>query len=99
MNIQVALQNTVTRCNGLIVQSVTQQGTLWTIRLGKQDMELTFEIDETVGCACVLEYKNGGFKSLSRFMKTFQEEISELEENEIENVDEDMEEDPVGPQD
>jgi len=95
MNIQVALQNTIARCNGLTVQSITRQGTVWTIQLGKEDMELKFEIDSTVGCACVLEYKNGGFKSLSRFMKAFQEEISELEEDEIEDVE--MEDDPCPP--
>ena len=99
MNIQLALQNTVARCNGLVVQSATQQGALWTFTLTKQDMTMTFEVDETVGCACVLEYKNGGYVSLSRFMRRFQKEISKLEEDEIENVDVEMEEDPVGPVD
>ena len=95
MNIQVALQNTIARCNGLTVQSVTQQGTLWTIRLGKEDITLEFEIDDRIGCACVLQHKNLGFNSLSRFMKAFQEEMSELEEDEIEDVE--MEDDPCLP--
>jgi len=95
MNIQLALQNTLARCNGLVVHSIDQQATLWTIQLRKGDMELKFEIDETVGCACVLEYKNGGFKSLFAFMKRFQKEINKLEEDEIEDVE--MEDDPCPP--
>lgn len=82
MNIQVALQNTIARCNGLTVQSITQQGTLWTIRLEMpEERLLEFEIDEIVCCPCVIQRKNLGYNSLSRFMTALIEEIENLEED------------------
>ena len=82
MNILVAIQNTLAHFNGVVLQEATQSGSLWLIRITKGEMMLEFEIDEHIRSACVLERKNIGYKSMSRFMNTFLEEIDLLEEDE-----------------
>jgi len=82
MNILVAIQNTLAHFNGVVLQEATQSGSLWLIRITKGEMMLEFEIDERIRTACVLERKNFGYKSMSRFMNTFLEEIGLLEEDE-----------------
>ena len=96
MNIQVALQNTIAKFEGLAVEHIGKQGTLWRIKIAKGDAELEFEIDEISCCPCVLERKNLGYKSVSRFMTTFLEEIEDLvDEDGNDGFSED--EDPVAP--
>ncbi len=82
MNILVAIQNTLAHFNGVVLQEATQSGSLWLIRITKGEMMLEFEIDERIRTACVIERKNCGYKSMSRFMNTFLEEIGLLEEDE-----------------
>lgn len=75
MNIYVAAQNTIAQFEGFQIEDIRCNGTTWTIRVKRDYMELTFEIDERVGVACVLDRKNIGYKSMSRFMNTFIEEV------------------------
>jgi hypothetical protein len=75
MNIPVAIQNTVSQFPGFVVENTTKNGTLWTIRVSREDTLLIFEIDENVGYVCVLERKNIGARGLNRFMNTFVEEV------------------------
>jgi hypothetical protein len=82
MNILVAIQNTIARFQGVAIEQASHNGSLWTIRIAKGDMWMEFEIDEQIRTACVLERKNFGLKSMSRFMNTFLEEIDLLEEDE-----------------
>ena len=82
MNIHVAIQNTVSQFPGMVIQSISQQNRYWKILVAKDDMSIEFEIDETIRSVCVLEKKNLGFKSLSRFMNAFMEEVESLEEDE-----------------
>lgn len=45
-------------------------------------MTIDFEINETIRSVCVLEKKNLGYKSLSRFMNAFMEVVESMEEDE-----------------
>lgn len=95
MNIHVAIQNTIAQFQGVTVNHINKQGTLWNIRISKEDREMEFEIDEIIRTVCVLERKNFGLKSVSRFMSVFIEEIDSLEDEE-----EDMDiehDDPINP--
>lgn len=94
MNIHVALQNTLAQFQGITVEHVSKQGTLWNIKIVKGDAEIVFEIDEVDCYACVLERKNLGYKSVSRFMTAFIEEIELLVDDDME-IEED--EDPINP--
>lgn len=82
MNIYTATQNTVAQFQGLIIENAIQVGSLWTIRIARGEMSLTFQIDETVGVACVMERKNIGRRSMSRFMNAFMEEVQSQSEDE-----------------
>ena len=99
MNIEVALQNTLVKFEGLTVEHIDKQGTLWTIKIAKGDAEMKFEIDENEGYACVLERKNLGYKSVSRFMTTFIEEIEDLfdQDGHDDSSSEEEDEDPIAP--
>jgi hypothetical protein len=87
MNIQVALQNTLVQFEGIDVNHIRKEGTLWTIKITKGDAEMEFEVDETVCVVCLLQRKNLGLKSVSRFMNVFVEEIERIP----------VDEDPVNP--
>ena len=89
MNIQVAIQNTMAQFPGVELVSVGAQGSIWTIRIKREDMELLFEIDARVGVPCVLERKNMGYRSMSRFMNAFVEEVELLVENDPSDDDDD----------
>ena len=88
MNIHVALQNTLVQFEGIRVDHINKEGTLWTIKIAKGDAEMEFEIDERVRVVCLLQRKNLGYKSVSRFMNVFVEEIEMTEE---------IDEDPMNP--
>jgi len=94
MNIHVAIQNTVAQFQGITIERIETQGTRWTIQVKRDDMELTFEIDDTIGVASVLERKNMGYRSMSRFMDTFIEEARLLLGDDPYDDDDD---DPINP--
>lgn len=82
MNIHVAVQNTVAQFPGMVIQNIHCQNGYWRILVAKNDMTIDFEINETVRSVCVLEKKNLGYKSLSRFMNAFMEVVESMEEDE-----------------
>jgi hypothetical protein len=82
MNIHVAIQNTVAQFQGMVIETITCQNNFWRILVAKNDMTIEFEVDEVTHMICVLEKKNLGYKSLSRFMNAFLEEIQSMEGDE-----------------
>lgn len=82
MNIYVAIQNTVAQIPGMTIQSINKQDTFWKIIVAKEDISINFELDEATRTVCVIEKKNIGCKSISRFMKLFLDEVEETEEDE-----------------
>lgn len=86
MNIYVAIQNTVAQIPGMTIQSISKQSTFWKIIVVKEDIFIHFELDEASYTVCVIEKKNVGYKSISRFMKVFLEEVDGLEPEEEDPV-------------
>lgn len=87
MNVHVAIQNTVAQIQGMVIETITCQNNFWKIVVTKNDIMIAFEVDAISHMICVLEKKNLGYKSLSRFMNTFIEEMESLE----------VDEDPINP--
>jgi hypothetical protein len=82
MNMHLVIQNTVAHFPGMVIQQIHYQNQYWRIRVAKDDMSIEFDMHETIRTPCVLEKKNLGFKSLSKFMNTFMEELDSMMEEE-----------------
>ena len=82
MNIHVVIQNTVAQFPGMVIQRIHYQNQYWRILVAKDDMSIEFDMHETIRTPCVLEKKNLGLKSLSKFMNAFMEELNLVMEEE-----------------
>ena len=82
MNIYVAIQNTVAQIAGMSIQTINKENHFWKIVVVKGDVSLNLELDEETRTVCVIEKKNVGYKSISRFMELFLDEVEKTEEDE-----------------
>ena len=82
MNIYVAIQNTVAQIAGMSIQTINKEDRFWKIVVAKGDVSINFELDEETRTVCVIEKKNVGYRSISRFMELFLDEVEKTEEDE-----------------
>ncbi len=82
MTIRTAIDNTISQFPSLQLQTIQYSNRIWTFQVGIDNAKIKVELDELTNCACVLERKNIGYKSMHRFMNALMHELEQLEEDE-----------------